>query len=394
MSYPSATALPAGLAANGTPFSQTGWFRSWVCFLLSIVCLGGGLADRAMAQRPDSTGTANAPADELNFDEFGDADSKPARTFATQKVLYITPTRLISVGYESQFGPELTSAGFNAGLPDPLSSAKPLGNTVSSAVNAYRGLRVAVNTPVVSRSNLILNLGLTYLNTGVRLANPERSVQFTALSQGLRSTGINATVFKPFDNRHFLIVQANADLNGTYRKLSDIGQESLTISGLAIYGWKRDDNFMWGLGLTRTYRGGNLLYIPVVFYNRTFNAMWGIEAVLPARAAVRRNFGTNALLSVGYELEGNVFYLGNQFAPGSTRPGTDVFMRRSEIKPRINYERKLTGFLWLGVQAGMSLNWRFDAWGVRNPVAGENPIFTNQLRNAPYLNISVNLVSP
>jgi hypothetical protein len=395
MRYTSPTASLAGPATDSKPSPRIGWLWSRFFFLLLTGFLSCGLVATAMAQRPDSTGTANAPADDLNFDEFGDADSRPARTFATQKVLYITPARLLSAGYESQFGADLTSAGFNAGLPDPFSSAKPPGgNTVSSPVNTYRGLRIAVNTPVVSRSNLILNLGLTYWNTSVRLANPERSVQFAALNQGLRSTGVNATVFKPFDNRHFLILQANADLNGTYRKFSDVSHKNLTVSGLAVYGWKRDDNFMWGLGLTRTYRGGNLLHIPVLLYNRTFNPRWGVEAVFPAQATIRYNFGTTSLLSAGYELEGNVFYLGNPFATGSTRSSADVFLRRSEIKPRINYERKLTGFIWLAVQAGMSLNWRYNAVGSRNPVAGESPVFTNQLRNAPYLNVSLNLVSP
>jgi Domain of unknown function (DUF6268) len=392
MLYHFSMTSPTGPANDFVPSSQIGWPRSVFFFLFIIWGLTVASASMAVAQKTDSTKTANAPTDDLNFDEFGDADTKTTRTFATQKVLYITPTRLISVGYESQFGAALSSMGFNAGLP--FSAAKPLGNTVSSPVNSYRGLRLAVNTPVVSRSNFILNLGLTYWNTAVQVANPEQSVQFAALNQGLRSTGINATVFKPFDNRHFLIVQANADLNGTYQNFGDLSQKNLTVSGLAVYGWKRDDNFMWGLGLTRTYRGGNLLHIPVLLYNRTFNPKWGIEAVFPARAAIRRNFGTTSLLSVGYELEGNVFYLGNQFGGGVGRANTDLYLRRSEIKPRINYERKLTGFVWLGIQAGMSLNWRYDAFASQNPTSDEGAVFTNKLGNAPYLNVSINLVSP
>jgi hypothetical protein len=335
--------------------------------------------DRRTATPADTTKAA--PPEDLNFDEFTDADDRKVKTFATQKVLYITPTRLISVGYESQFGGQLTSVEQTntAELP------------AITDLNAYRGLRLAYNTPVISRSNFILNLGLTYWGTSVRpgQSNTTRVGFMDALEPTIRSTGFNATAFKPLNDRHFLIIQGNVDANGNYRGFGDLSSRHFTYSGTAIFGWKKDDNFMWGLGVTRTYRGGNLLHLPVLLYNRTFNPRWGIEAILPARAAIRRNFGINALLSFGYELEGNSFFLGNN----ATRRN-DLFLRRSEIKPRLNYERKLTGFVWLAVQAGVAINWRYDVLGTQNPVANERPIFTNTLRNAPYVNVSLNLVSP
>ncbi|TAE29833.1 MAG: hypothetical protein EAZ91_11755 [Cytophagales bacterium] len=328
---------------------------------------------------PPADTTKPAAPDDLNFDEFTDADDRKVKTFATQKVLYITPTRLISVGYESQFGGQITSTG------GTILGDRP----VDTNINAYRGIRLAYNTPVISRSNLILNLGLTYWNTTAQTSNTNFNGFVNTLNQGLRTTGFNATIFKPLNNKHFLIIQGNADANGNYRGFSDLSSRHFTYSGSAIFGWKKDDNFMWGLGLTRTYRGGNLLHLPVLLYNRTFNTKWGIEAILPARAAIRRNFGTNALLSFGYELEGNSFFLGNDLTGRNP-----LFLRRSEIKPRLNYERKLAGFVWLAVQAGVAINWRYDVLGTQNPVANEQPIFTNTLRNAPYVNVSLNLVSP
>jgi hypothetical protein len=345
--------------------------------LLGTCLLLAGTLAHAQTAPADTT----APAD-VNFDDYGDADDKPIKTFATQKVLYLAPTRLISVGYEAQFGGQLSTQ-----LPPTTSQAL---RAFHSDLNAFRGIRLAFNTPVISRSNLIVNLGLTYWNTGIRTTAPERSGLLTALDNGLRTTGLNVTVFKPLDNKHFLIIQGNADANGNYRGFGDLSSHHLTYSGTAIYGWKKDDNLMWGLGLTRTYRGGNLLHLPVLLYNRTFNPRWGIEAILPARAAVRRNFGTNALLSFGYELEGNAFYLSN----GHATHMHNWYVRRSEIKPRINYERQIAGFIWLGVQAGMSLNWRFDVHATQNPTANEQPLFANTLRNAPYINLSLNLVSP
>lgn len=337
----------------------------------TLLLLAAGLAGTLSGQaQTDSTAT-----DDVDFENFGDADDRKIRTFATQKVLYLSPTRLISVGYEAQgpFDLKLISGGV----------AQPGEN--EWRVTAFRGLRLGVNTPVISRSNFILNLGLTYWNTGVRTAG---SGLYNPINRGLRTTGVNVTAFKPFDNTHYLILQANVDLSGDYRGLGDLDSRMLTYSGTAIYGWKPNDNLMWGLGLTRTYRAGQVLHIPVLYYNRTFNPRWGIEAILPARAGIRRNFGTQSLLMLGYELEGNTFFL--------TDSGLPLYLRRGELKPRLSYERKLSGFVWLAAQVGVRYNWRFNIHETQNPVRGgdNTPFLEGRLGNPLYVNLSINLVSP
>ncbi|HEX8350995.1 MAG TPA: hypothetical protein VF598_13610 [Hymenobacter sp.] len=144
----------------------------------------------------------------------------------------------------------------------------------------------------------------------------------------------------------------------------------------------------------RTYRAGQLLYIPVLLYNRTFSPKWGCEVVFPARAEIRRSFGTNALLKLGYEPEGNVYYIG--------KVGTDdVYLRRGELKPRLTYERQLVGFVWVSAQAGLRYNYRNDAFRNQNPTGdresllGPEPsLYQNTLTNPLYFNLSLNLVSP
>lgn len=146
---------------------------------------------------------------------------------------------------------------------------------------------------------------------------------------------------------------------------------------------------MWAVGVTRTYRAGQVLHIPAILYNQTFNSKWGIEALLPARLNVRRNFGTTSMLMFGYEIEGNAYHL----TPMRTGE-TDLFVRRGELKPRITYERQLSGFIWLSAQAGWRYNWRFDAYNTQNPVKNEKATFANTLGNPLYFNVSINLVSP
>ena len=350
--------------------------------------LAAGLlaAAPAAAQVTDTTRTA-APAAEENFDAFGDANAGNT-DYNTQKVLYLTPTKLISVGYEAQLPYDMTSTY----QTNP--NSVPAIALAQTRVNSARGLRLAFNAPVISRTDFIFNVGLTYWNTGLNLANAERSPYFNKLKDGLRTTGINTTIFNPIDNKHFVILQFNLDANGNYRNFQEVKSEAVTFSATGIFGWKPNDNLQWGVGLTRTYRAGQLLYIPVLLYNRTFSPQWGCEVVFPARAEIRRNFGTTSLLKLGYELEGNTYYLGQI-------QNQDVYLRRGELKPRITYERQLSGFMWVSAQAGLRYNYRNDAFRNQNPtgekestLGSEPSLFKNTLTNPLYFNLSLNLVSP
>ena len=324
------------------------------------------------------TDTTKTKSDEIDFDSFGDADDKKVKTFCTQKVNYLSPTKLISIGYEMQLPFHLTSTSVN-------NITKTI-NTTDTHVNSFGGLRVGLNTPIISKSSFILNLGLTFWNTQVSVQDPERSIFFQRINS-MNSTGLNLTAFKPLNDKQFLIFQVNADLSGNYGNLDGQLSKAMTYSGTAIYGWKKNDNFMWGLGVTRTYRAGQLLHIPVILYNRTFNPTWGIETTFPAKLNVRRNFSPTSYLMLGYEIEGNAFYLGQI-------NNSNVFLRRGEMKPRITFETKLTGFVWLSAQAGLRYNWRFDAYDTQNPTANENRVFSNTLGNPLYFNVSLNFVSP
>jgi hypothetical protein len=318
------------------------------------------------------TDTTSNVAEEFNFDDFGNVDDKPIKTFCTQKVNYLSPARLISIGYEGQ--------------GDFHFYAQNGTNNPESHVNSVGGFRFAVNAPVISKSSIIVNLGLSYWNSRFNFENPERSPLFKNLNQ-LNSLGLNTTIFKPLNNKNFLILQASGDVNGNYQKPNEIDTKGLTYSAALLYGWKKNDNLMWALGVSRTYRAGQVLHIPAILYNKTFNNKWGIEALLPARAHVRRTFNPNTLLTAGFEIEGNAYFVGQV-------NNQDTFIRRGELKPRINFEKKLAGFVWVALQAGWRYNYRFDGFTTLNPTKNQEPIFVNTLGNPLFFNVSINLVSP
>jgi hypothetical protein len=307
-----------------------------------------------------------------NF-SFSDVDEKPIKRYCTQKVLNQTPNRFISIGYEYQGAHDFKAS------PSPRNETQRYDNA--------RGLRLGLFTPIVSKNNLIINLAANYWRTNYDGANysfPYPLYQ-SLNNNGLNSAGLSATVFKPLNEKKFLLFQVIADANWQNQSGGSISSNAITYSGSFVYGWKPTENLMWGIGAARTYRLGRPIIIPVLLYNQTFNEQWGIESVFPAKVAVRRNINKKSMLFAGYELEGNQYQLNNGSLPST-------FLQRGEIKTKFTYERSLFGFWWLSVQSGLRVNGRFNVVDRYNG-AKPNEIVTTTLGNAFFFNVSLNLVS-
>jgi hypothetical protein len=314
-----------------------------------------------------------------NFDysNFGDADG--VKRFCTQKVLNQTPQRIISLGFEQYGAFEMPGVSFlTRQLPAQIN------------INQVNAIRAQVNVPVISTNKLIWQMGVNYWSSKFNVANPNVNEFATALSNNaLLTAGLNTTVFKPLNEKNFLIFQASADVNGLFENVNDIQNKAMTASGTIIYGWKTSEKNMIGAGLARTYRAGRLLHVPVLFWNKTFNDKWGMELLLPARGFVRYNFSTTSMLQAGFELEGNQFLV--------RLPQTlsiNTYIQRGEVKPRIMWDKKLTGFLWLNAQAGLRYNYRFDVVNRYDAMEESQRFFSSNLGNPLFFNISLNFVSP
>ncbi len=308
-----------------------------------------------------------------------------AKRFCTSKIFDISPNKLISIGYDFQGGYRADLSG-TANIPS---------QSLSNQRN--HGLRIAANFPVISKTNILLNIGATYwehfYNFDGAISNPlAQSLQ----NYGLRTMGLNFTLFKPFNEVNFLIVNGSADVNGNYSFSDFQSINTAKISATAIYGWKKHDRLQYGFGVARAYRIGELNYFPVFLYNYTFpSRKWGVEALFPARAALRRTFNSRTLAFFGYELEGNSYLIrngGNEFSSGID----NLELRRSELRIRLVLERSIKDFIWFSLQAGLRYNTRFnvDSREFFRGFSGQDYFFENSLSNSMFVNFSVNLVSP
>lgn len=332
-----------------------------------IILLGCFIVSNKLIAQTDTS------SESLNTFSFSDVDEKPIKRYCTQKVLNQSANRFISIAYEYQGAHD-----FKAG-PTPFNETQRYDNA--------KGLRLGFFTPIVSKNSLIINLAANYWRTnydGPNYLFPYPLYQ-SLNNNGLHSAGLSATVFKPLNEKKFLLFQVIADANWQSQSGGSLPKKAITYSASAIYGFKPTENLMWGLGVSRTYRLGRPIIIPVLLYNQTFNEKWGIESVFPAKLAVRRNINKKSMLFAGYELEGNQYAMNNE----NLQPH---FLQRGEIKTKLTYERSLFGFWWLSIQSGLRVNGRFNVVDRYNG-AKANEIVTTTLGNAFFFNVSLNLVS-
>ena len=323
-------------------------------------------------------------------------------TYCSPKIFDLSPNRFVSLGYDLTGIGEFASS--NEGTFAPDSS----GYGTQSSDLKYHGLRLNANIPVISLSKFVWQLGGGINQSRMSIDNEElgnlgHTQLSEAISRNLTSINLNTTLFKPLNENSFFILQLLAEMNGNYdfkSKQTTPDLNNTKYSGTLIYGKRPHDRLQWGIGLSRTYRAGELNYIPVVMYNYTSeNRKWGTEILFPARAHYRRKFNPRNILLAGYELEGTSYRL-YDYDSQINKQGLEL--RRSEIRARLDYQRQLVGFLWIGVQAGVILNYNFnvDELASNNNkdfyrgFFGNQPfVFSNNMSPMPYLNLTLNLVS-
>ena len=349
-----------------------------------FLILGFGLLNNCFTQ----TKTDTLKVEEEDYSLYADVETSTSilKRYCSQKVVGLSPAKLISIGYDFVGNNSLTS--------------DTIGNyfDYKSNISYNNGVRFAANFPVISNNKMILNLGINYLDFKYQFDEPSNNLNplnTTLGKYGLRSYGANATFFKPLNEKHFIIAQASFDANSS-SSFDEFQSNYIKISGAAIIGFKPHERLQYGFGVTRTYRGGGINYLPVFLYNYTFvNKKWGIEMLLPARANLRYTINARNMLFAGFEVEGNSYAL-VKFKQEYNLPYNNIQLHRSEIRPRLTYEFSVYKFIWLSMQAGYCLNYKFniDEGDNYKTISDKPYVMENSLKGSYYFNLSLNLVSP
>ncbi len=343
----------------------------------------------------------SSATDDFDFSEF-ELAAPPAKAFCNNKVLGQSPTSLIGANYMYQGPHSFTAGNYNA---DDFE-----GNIAeTNNIEATHAFTLIGNFPLISRNNILINLNVIYDEQHYQFSDSETSHPLTQSLQDnpLRSASTLLTIFKPLNEKRFLLGQAGLSLNGDYN-FRDFSQSANTLrySSALLYGFKPSDRLMYAFGLSRTYLGGALNYVPIVYYYHTFkNQKWGIEALLPARAMLRYRFNSQSLLGLGFKVTGNTYHLnnlranaGDAFNQPALANSDNFELRRSEIRAGLRFNRAITGFFWLTAEAGYRINYSYDVdqggdflrfWGNE-----ESYFMENELGNPAYFLLGISYVSP
>jgi hypothetical protein len=359
-----------------------------LAFLCCFCFFGNSFFAKAQVDTGDIITTDD---DEFAMDGFEEADDTVIKKFCNNKINNLNPTTLIGISYDFMFGAELESQNPEGGDSTFM---------YTSPISLNHGIRLDANIPLISKSNIIVNATFSYWESRYNFDNVDsRDPLAVSLSDNpLRTANLGVLVFKPLDEKHFLIFQAATALNGNYSLGTydagevepDFGKMKYTAS--LLYGWKKSDDQNIAIGITRTYRGGRLLHIPIFLWNKTFNNKWGMELLLPARGALRYNFSAKSSLNFGYELEGQSYLLQN--SPSRETFATNNYeLLKSEIRTRIELNKAITSFIRLNLQAGVAPAYRF---GLDNEASSSNAneVSIGGLGLPMYFRIGLNFVSP
>ena len=328
-----------------------------------------------------------AQDEEFNMNDFQEAGD--VKSYCTNKVIGLSPSKLISLSFDA-----VGSTSWNTVAGNNYNGIYT--NTNANLKN-NSGLRLETNYPLISKNSLIFNAYLNYWESHYQFKENQSNIANIIEKQPLSSTVLGAIVFKPIDKKKFFIFQADGSMNGNYNFV-DISPDftKIKFSGSVLYGWKRNENTNLAFGITRTFRGGRTLHIPVILWNKTFNEKWGVEMLFPARAAVRRNFSTKTLLLLGYELEGQSYHIqstqgsaSNYF--NSNLNTNDWELRKSEFRVRLSWEKAITDFVWFNLQMGAVINYRYD---IDESANKSKSWLKNEIGTPLYFRFGIQLVSP
>lgn len=321
------------------------------------------------------------------------------KKYCNPKIFDLSPNRFLSFGYD--FAGKGTLKTSKEGLYKPDDD---VARDDQSSIS-YHGIRINANIPIISKSNIVWQLGGGFNQSNIatnQIANnSDHNTLLNELGDGLTSMNLNSTLFKPLGEYNFLLVQLMGEQNGNY-SLGSSGDgldfANTKYSGTALWGKRPHDSKQWGLGVSRTYRAGELNYIPVFMFNYTAkNRKWGTEILFPAKAFYRRKLDSRNILLAGFELEGTSYRLYN-----TSFKAQNLELRRSEIRFRLDYQKQLKGFIWMGLQAGAIVNYSYnidDLTATNNSdfyrgfFGDQTYTFSNTLSPMPYINLSLNLVS-
>lgn len=192
--------------------------------------------------------SSSTNADDFDFSQF-ELAAPAAKSYCNNKVLGQSPTSLIGLVYNYQAPHSLTAGN--------VVSADNSNIENEVEVEGAHRFSLVGNFPLLSRNNILINMNLVYQEQHYNITGSNGHPLVRSLQTNpLRRAASLFTIFKPLNDKTFILGQVGFEFNGDYSFNNFQSLSTIRVPVAALYGWKPNDRLMYGFGLSRTYLGG------------------------------------------------------------------------------------------------------------------------------------------
>ncbi len=191
-----------------------------------------------------------------------------------------------------------------------------------------------VYLPVFHKSKFTLLLGPSYRAEQFHLDDEESSLEnpLQRMSDwSLSSLGLDIRAINKLDSTSWLMTNLNINQSGNLRDENAVAPLNYTLS--AIYLKKKSLNKEIGFGLMANRSFGRVVGFPVVVFNYNFSSKFGLELMLPRRAALRYNLTSTDIFLLKADAMSRSYYI--------TDTDKEYAFRRTELDLGLEYNKQL-----------------------------------------------------
>jgi len=257
-------------------------------------------------------------------------------------------------------------------------------------ISQNESIEIKLKFPLILKDRYTLIMGLAYKKEEYEFDDPEglqNEFHRHLEDKPLRSLGTTFYVDRRFKGKHFLYSRVGLFLNGDFNEgpLFDYFRSSITM----LYGTKVNKWKTWAIGLSYSYRFGELAVYPILQYNKQFNDRFGFEMALPVKTEFRYRLNPKNYFFFTNRLGGDNYILNfDELASES------LFLGNSNFLSLITYEREVYDFLWVTLSAGVRANINFNLQEDSRLINNEKPFVENKIDTAPLIRFGLFIVPP
>ncbi|GJM28242.1 MAG: hypothetical protein DHS20C17_08770 [Cyclobacteriaceae bacterium] len=288
----------------------------------------------------------------------------------------------IIIKQERVFDYRITSNGNDAGF-----------GSSEDEVKFNKRWQFKLRFPVIIKPGFKMAMGLEYFKEEYHFEGfPENDYPFyqSLEDKPLRSIGTSFYLVKPFIGNRYLLMRIGAKFNGDEGLGNLIDSDKLRISVAPLFGWKKNPYTSYAFGFAYSYDFGRQRVYPVFSYNHTFNNRLGLESIIPLEVKLRYSLSEKNIFYASTEFNGANYNI--QLDDPGFPEGQDYYLRKSEIRFVLTYEREIHDWLWFSLESGLRSNITFEL--VDGPTRNANTVIDNTFNSAFLLNASIFIVPP